>query len=287
MISILFLLFSIISSFVEYRLLKNNSELFQERIIEHVIKTVSKIMFGLIFLNLVPISMWHYMRKHDFISSEILHEIELFNYIGWDFLILNTAIFILPILPIKSKDRLNKAIGWFFLLLILVMIIWGLIWSTSYTMPLLFLYVSAGLYFWANYDDMKRFSSIIALNNITKQQGIVTETKNTTENNNYFISIKIILSILILFGLIFIPNSNLEKMTENTLRRMKLGGFTVKLKTDDKQIIEGILLLKTTSFYYINPINNGEIKSNVVQIIHTGNTTLTYEKIPEKKKEGK
>lgn len=290
MISILFLLFSITGSFIEYRLLKKNPELFQDRSIELLINTASKIIFGLIFLNLVPISIWHYMRKHDFISSEILHEIDLFNYMGLDFLILNTIIFVLPILPIKSKDGFSKVIGYFFLFLILGMILYGVISSTQYTIPLLLVYTSAGLYFWAYYDYIKKFSNMTNINILnsgkTEQQNI-TETEKPEKQKQSIISIKIIFSTLILLGLIFIPNFNLEKLTENTLRRMKLGGFVVKVKTDDKQILEGFLLLKTTSFYYVNPISNGEIKSNIVQIIHTGNTTLTYEKIPEKKKEGK
>lgn len=282
MISILFLLFSITLSFVEYRLLKNNSELFQERITELIINTVSKITFGLIFFNFVPISIWHYMRKNDFISSEILHEIDLFNYIGLDFLILSIIIFVLPILPITSKDILEKISGYIFLGLIILSIIYSLAKNTSIIFPRLTLYASIALYCWGYWDYIKKFSDIK-----TKLNSTTGQKDTTTKNNSRIASVKIVGSNIILVLLIIVPSFNLEKMTENTLQQMKLGGFKVKLKTDDKQIIEGFLLLKTTSFYYITPINNGKIKNNVVQIIHTGNTTLTYEKTPEQKKEGK
>lgn len=73
------------------------------------------------------------------------------------------------------------------------------------------------------------------------------------------------------------PPLTLDSFTQNILKNMKLGGFEVKIQTNDKQILEGFLLLKTNDFYYINPIINGKKISTNTTIISTQNTTLIYQ----------
>ena len=58
---------------------------------------------------------------------------------------------------------------------------------------------------------------------------------------------------------------------------MRLGGFEVKIRTDDKRVIEGFLLLKTHDFYYLNPMCNGKRFNTDIAIISTQNTTLVYQ----------
>lgn len=75
-------------------------------------------------------------------------------------------------------------------------------------------------------------------------------------------------------------NSNtkltLESFTQHTLQRMKLGGFDVTIRTDDKRVLEGFLLLKTKEFYYVHPKCEDKTFKQDVVIIQTANTTLAY-----------
>lgn len=57
---------------------------------------------------------------------------------------------------------------------------------------------------------------------------------------------------------------------------MKLGGFNVTIRTDDKQVLEGFLLLKTKEFYYLHPKCEDKTFKQDVVIIQTANTTLAY-----------
>ncbi|WP_156787007.1 hypothetical protein [Neisseria shayeganii] len=84
------------------------------------------------------------------------------------------------------------------------------------------------------------------------------------------------ISAVILILLILMPSLKLDKFTEHTLQRMKLGGFDVTVRTDDKRVLEGFLLLKTKEFYYVYPMCNGKKFAENVVIINTQNTTLIY-----------
>lgn len=224
--------------------------------IEKIItRQLANTIFLTLLLNFPKISLWHYMRMHDFLAPEILNSENLMNYIGIDFLILNLIILGVPIILMLGKEKTPKIIGWIFLIIYMLIVIYGIYSSPEIAIPTILFLLALGLYSFILYKFLKSILS------------------RKLDDSYWWVSI---LPPAILILLIILPVSHLEGLTGNTLRRMRLGNLDVQIRTDDKRLLTGHLLLKTSDFYYLHPTCNDRIFRNNVAIISTQNTTLVY-----------
>ena len=265
-INILYIITSIIYFFIQYKLLENSSSSEFKGQVEILITTrVCSTINGLIFLNLPAILIWHYMRKNNFLAPEILDNQEYLNYIGVDLFILLIIIFMLPFALLKSKNSgiFTKIVGGLFILIIIGFVFYGIYSGSEFLCPTLLVMI-----FIFGYPIL----SILSLKNLIEK----IQSKDAIKYN--FSVCQIILTVIFCAS-IYTPKLSLDKFTENSLRRVELGGFNVTIRTDEKRVLEGFLLLKTNKFYYVNPICNGQPDKNYIAIIEVSNTTMIYKEI--------
>ena len=265
-INILYIVASIGYFFIQYKLLKNLSPSeFKGQVAILIATRVCSTINGLIILNLPAILIWHYMRKNNFLAPEFLDNHDYLNYIGVDLFILFSIIFTLPIMLLISKNSkgLSKFIGGFFTLFIIIGACYAAYSGSKVLMPTL-----AIMAFIFGYP----FFSILSLRDLIGKIQLKSSVK-------YNFPVSQILLTLYFCILIYTPSCSLDKFTENSLHRVELGGFNVKIRTDEKRVLEGFLLLKTNKFYYVNPICNGQPDKNYIAIIEVSNTTMIYKEI--------
>ena len=220
-----------------------------------ITRQIANTIFLSILFNFPKISLWHYMRTYDFLAPEILNSENLMNYIGIDFLIINLIVLGVPIILMLGKEKTPKIIGWIFLIIYILIVSYGIYSSPEIALPTILFLLSVGLYSFILYKFLKS----ILLRKLDDSYWLVS-----------------ILPPAILISLIILPILHLEGLTGNTLRRMRLGNLDVQIRTDDKRLLTGYLLLKTSDFYYLHPTCNDKIFRNNVVIVSTQNTTLVY-----------
>ncbi|VTX94836.1 Uncharacterised protein [Neisseria subflava] len=256
MLSIVLLFSSLFTAAIQFYFFDRNEAELKNKITTVISKQIANNLFILIFLNFPQIALWQYMRKNNILAPELLESDKLFQYIGTDFIVLSVIIFVLPPILVLSKECFPKFVGILFSGIIICAVGYGMYSTKNVTIPTSLFLIAPIIYLYGWY----RFTQ-----NIWNKK---------LETINIFYSI---VPALILIFLVLVPDLTLESFTQNTLNRMRLGGFEVKIQTDDKRVIEGFLLLKTHDFYYLNPMCNEKRFNTDIAIISTQNTTLVYQ----------
>lgn len=259
------------TSFIQYKSINTKQEGFQSEITKLVLKQVLSMSSMLLLLNFPTIALWQYMRKNNFMASELLTNHYLLQFIGLDFILLSTIILTFPavfLYTIRNQsykkttfDKILIALVLLILVIIVCMIVNGLIYNSTVALPTVIFLVAFYWYF---------CNSFIFIHESWKNKKISSRKL-----------LHYAMPPFLLIALIFIPCLTLEGLTQNTFNRIKLGGFSIKIQTHNNQNLDGFLLLKTTDFYYINPIKNGVRLTNNVQIIDAKGTNITYNTVPE------
>lgn len=262
LLTILYILCATIWAFLQYKLQDKDNQKLSNNIEIIITNWISNLLFVTIFLNFPTIAIWQYMRKNDFLAPEIFEYNYLYNYIGLDFLILNILVaFIIPIVCALSKEKIIKIIGCIFVGIVIYFVVQGMLSNWSLAIPTIALVASVILYGYGVYD---------------KATKVIDKLKKNKKLPAQKLQIYSLISAITLICLILIPSLTLESFTQHTLQRMKLGGFNVTIRTDDKRVLEGFLLLKTKEFYYLHPKCEDKTFKQDVVIIQTANTTLAY-----------
>lgn len=256
MLSIVLLFSSLFTAAIQFYFFDRNEAELKNKITTVISKQIANNLFILIFLNFPQIALWQYMRKNNILAPELLESDKLFQYIGTDFIVLSVITFVLPPILVLSKEFFPKFVGILFSVIIICAVFYGMYSTNNVTIPTTLFLIALLSYLYGWYCFFK---------NIWDKK---------LETINIFYSI---IPALILILLVLVPYLTLESFTQNTLKRMRLGGFEVKIRTDDKRVIEGFLLLKTHDFYYLNPMCNGKRFNTDIAIISTQNTTLVYQ----------
>lgn len=262
LLTILYILCATIWAFIQYKLQDKDNQKLSNNIEIIITNWISNLLFVTIFLNFPTIAIWQYMRKNDFLAPELFEYDYLYNYIGLDFLILNILVaFTIPIVLALSKEKIVKIIGCIFVAIYIVFIVLGMISNLNLAIPTIIFMFSFILYGYGVYKKATEFIDGLKKNKKFPEQKLQFQS---------------LISAITLICLILIPNLTLESFTQHTLQRMKLGGFNVTIRTDDKRVLEGFLLLKTKEFYYVHPKCEDKTFKQDVVIIQTANTTLAY-----------
>lgn len=255
-LSIILIFFALFTATIQFYFFDKHESDLKNKITNILGKQIANNFFILIFLNFPQIAAWQYMRKNNILAPELLESDKLFQYIGIDFIVLSVIAFLIPLVLALSKEKIQKCIGIFFSILVICAVFYGIYSFRNVAIPTISFITALLIYLFGWYLFVKNIWN------------------NKLETINIFLSV-IPASILIFLALM--PPLTLDSFTQNILKNMKLGGFEVKIQTNDKQILEGFLLLKTNDFYYINPIINGKKISTNTTIISTQNTTLIYQ----------
>lgn len=261
LLTILYILCATIWAFIQYKLQDKDNQKLSNNIEIIITNWISNLLFVTIFLNFPTIAIWQYMRKNDFLAPEIFEYNYLYNYIGLDFLILILVAFIIPIVLALSKEKIIKIIGSIFVVIYIIFIVLGMISNPNLVIPTIIFMLSVSLHGYGVYKKANKF---------------IDELKKNKKFPEQKLQFQSLISAITLICLILIPSLTLESFTQHTLQRMKLGGFNVTIRTDDKRVLEGFLLLKTKEFYYIHPKCEDKTFKQDVVIIQTANTTLAY-----------
>lgn len=257
--------YRLINLFWQYQIMKKEHEYSVEKSQNIIIKSLSDILFLILFFNFPLIAIWQYMRRNDFFAPEALEYESTYDYMGLEFLIIYVFIlFVLPLLFYFSKDKINKAVSIFILFISLIITFSGFWQKPQTTFPVIFLMSITALYAVSIFSEIKYLMLFKEEEKIKRLW--LRRTTGFSFLSNYFLII-----------LILAPNFGLEHLTENILRKTKSGGMEVSIKNHLQQEQSGHLLLKTKDFYYLRQDHENKKDHKKITIIQTANTELFYE----------
>lgn len=237
-------------------------------------------LFLLILITFIPLyATWEYMRINDFFAPEILINTEILKYISLEYLIYLLYILFIINLPLiavylereisatktPNDNEFEKAL-WK---------LWKLVWIISTPISVYFIYIFSiyiilFLLLIFAYVFI-RFSPVISSNNNTfksiKSNKLYNSLLTSCKNYGHFL----ILTLSILIISLFSCNGFVNTIVGNAFHVTKLGNIdNVIIQINEKQEINGCLLLKTQNFYYL------KTKNNEIKTINTEGSVLTY-----------